>query len=526
MAKTDGAQRPTITLPPRSSIETLFTGLSPGPLTLVSNFFSDYDNCPESDCRSFSQLLAGAMASPVAAAGTPKLPNFFPDNSAKEGGNSGEEKLGFKQNRPVNLVVGNSSSTHPPHVFMIPPGLSPSGFLNSPGFFSPLQSPFGMTHQQALAQVTALATLSQSLMQAEHQPSSLATSEAESWSQYQSFPSNTTIQQQVHSVISEPENSFMESSEASQSERKCQPPPATVDKPGNDGYNWRKYGQKQVKASEYPRSYYKCTELNCPVKKKVERNFDGKISEITYKGQHNHELPQSNKRAKDGTRMKQNTKNQSVPELGLVGETETSTSNETFHSVSERDQSHQTSTQLTLVQLPESTENIKMSNAEIVPNEGNDDEPNPKRRNTEVGTSELTSSHKTVTEARIVVQTRSEVDLLDDGFKWRKYGQKVVKGNAHPRSYYKCTYAGCNVRKHVERASSDPKAVVTTYEGKHNHDVPTARKSSNNTANSNTLQLKTHTVVAKKPALREEMEFGSNDRRAVFVPLKEEQIMA
>lgn len=50
-----------------------------------------------------------------------------------------------------------------------------------------------------------------------------------------------------------------------------------------------------------------------------------------------------------------------------------------------------------------------------------------------MGTSELTSSHKTVTEARIVVQTRSEVDLLDDGFKWRKYGQKVVKGSAHPR---------------------------------------------------------------------------------------------
>jgi len=27
----------------------------------------------------------------------------------------------------------------------------------------------------------------------------------------------------------------------------------------------------------------------------------------------------------------------------------------------------------------------------------------------------------------------------------------------------------------VERASNDPKAVITTYEGKHNHDVPAAR---------------------------------------------------
>lgn len=30
----------------------------------------------------------------------------------------------------------------------------------------------------------------------------------------------------------------------------------------------------------------------------------------------------------------------------------------------------------------------------------------------------------------------------------------------------------------MERASHDPKAVITTYEGKHNHDVPTARNSS------------------------------------------------
>lgn len=45
------------------------------------------------------------------------------------------------------------------------------------------------------------------------------------------------------------------------------------------------------------------------------------------------------------------------------------------------------------------------------------------------------------------------------------------------RSYYKCTSVGCTVRKHVERASHDLKAVITTYEGKHNHVVPAARNS-------------------------------------------------
>lgn len=55
------------------------------------------------------------------------------------------------------------------------------------------------------------------------------------------------------------------------------------------------------------------------------------------------------------------------------------------------------------------------------------------------------------------------------------------------RSYYKCTSAGCPVRKHVERASQDPKAVITTYEGKHNHDVPTARASSHDTVGPSTM---------------------------------------
>lgn len=64
-----------------------------------------------------------------------------------------------------------------------------------------------------------------------------------------------------------------------------------------DGYNWRKYGQKQVKGSEYPRSYYKCTQPKCQVKKKVERSHDGQITEIIYKGAHNHAQPHPGHRA-------------------------------------------------------------------------------------------------------------------------------------------------------------------------------------------------------------------------------------
>lgn len=75
-------------------------------------------------------------------------------------------------------------------------------------------------------------------------------------------------------------------------------------------------------------------------------------------------------------------------------------------------------------------------------------------------------------EERNVVETETEADNIDDGYRWRKYGQKVVKGNPHPRSYYKCTHPGCTVRKQVERSGKDARLLVTTYEGTHNHEPP------------------------------------------------------
>lgn len=53
-------------------------------------------------------------------------------------------------------------------------------------------------------------------------------------------------------------------------------------------------------------------------------------------------------------------------------------------------------------------------------------------RKNEVQNGEV-SGNKMVKEPRVVVQTTSSVDLLDDGYRWRKYGQKAVKGNSNPR---------------------------------------------------------------------------------------------
>ncbi|XP_073057590.1 probable WRKY transcription factor 24 [Primulina eburnea] len=74
-----------------------------------------------------------------------------------------------------------------------------------------------------------------------------------------------------------------------------------------------------------------------------------------------------------------------------------------------------------------------------------------------------------VREPRFCFKTMSDIDVLDDGYKWRKYGQKVVKNTQHPRSYYRCTQDNCRVKKRVERLADDPRMVITTYEGRHIH---------------------------------------------------------
>ncbi|KAF5745942.1 WRKY1 [Tripterygium wilfordii] len=82
------------------------------------------------------------------------------------------------------------------------------------------------------------------------------------------------------------------------------------------------------------------------------------------------------------------------------------------------------------------------------------------------------ANQKRQREPRFAFMTKSEVDHLEDGYRWRKYGQKAVKNSSFPRSYYRCTTASCNVKKRVERAFNDPTIVVTTYEGQHTHPSP------------------------------------------------------
>ncbi|XP_047162806.1 WRKY transcription factor 44 isoform X1 [Vigna umbellata] len=311
-----------------------------------------------------------------------------------------------------------------------------------------------------------------------------------------------------HAEINEISEASKMVQQNTEEEQKTLTSSANCDRPSYDGYNWRKYGQKQVKGSEYPRSYYKCTHPNCPVKKKVERSFDGQIAEIVYKGEHNHLKPQLPKR-----NTATGTQGSGVLSDGMVQDMWS-------NSHSERNEGNESRVENTggglsvlsdyYVKLPQpndsglnigatnagggSTENSCGLSGECEEGskgyEAHEDEPRSKRRpsflcilsknsycsssnmKNENLSNEVALSEEGLVEPRIVMQSFTDSEILGDGFRWRKYGQKVVKGNPYPRSYYRCTNVKCNVRKHVERAIDDPRSFVTTYEGKHNHDMP------------------------------------------------------
>ncbi|KAF3447658.1 hypothetical protein FNV43_RR12845 [Rhamnella rubrinervis] len=59
-----------------------------------------------------------------------------------------------------------------------------------------------------------------------------------------------------------------------------------------DEYSWRKYGQKPIKGSPYPRGYYKCSTMRgCPARKHERAPDDPTMLIVTYEGEHRHSQP-------------------------------------------------------------------------------------------------------------------------------------------------------------------------------------------------------------------------------------------
>ncbi|XWS36703.1 hypothetical protein CRYUN_Cryun20dG0108300 [Craigia yunnanensis] len=230
------------------------------------------------------------------------------------------------------------------------------------------------------------------------------------------------------------------------------------------------------------KAYYKCTHPNCQGKKQLERSHDGKMVDTVYFGKHDHPTQLN------------------LPlDVGfVVSIVEEIPDNASSTVVKDKSLDAHIHTPRK-IELRDGSEPLAVAASEDV--KGAPSKSNRIQNVADGDDDHLISKRRYLRRKKIVMlmhlwwrsQTLnhvwllrlSGVDILNDGYRWCKYGQKLVKGNPNPRSYYRCSNPGCPVKKHVERASHDAKLVITTYEGRHYHDLPPTRTVTHNTTGVN-----------------------------------------
>ncbi|XP_061344633.1 probable WRKY transcription factor 32 [Gastrolobium bilobum] len=236
----------------------------------------------------------------------------------------------------------------------------------------------------------------------------------------------------------------------------------------SDGYKWRKYGQKQVKSPTGSRSYYRCTHSDCYAKKIECCDHSGHVKDIVYRSPHSHDPPHKTYSTRESKFMPSNEPSveNTVPEqpIRILNDSDASLSpkeplqEEPCHADKKRQNSS------------------NGENGSVILKEEHVNEPELKRRTKKGDLTCLDSPVKPGKKPKFVVHAAGDVGISGDGYRWRKYGQKMVKGNPHPRNYYRCTSAGCAVRKHIETAVDNSNTVIITYKGVHDHDMPVPKK--------------------------------------------------
>ncbi|XP_073141949.1 probable WRKY transcription factor 53 [Henckelia pumila] len=82
----------------------------------------------------------------------------------------------------------------------------------------------------------------------------------------------------------------------------------------------------------------------------------------------------------------------------------------------------------------------------------------------------VSKKRKTSPKSSELLRVCSGTGVENDGYNWRKYGQKDIQGTSHPRAYFRCTHRhtqGCLATKQVQQIDGCPSTFDVIYRGKH-----------------------------------------------------------
>ncbi|CAI5467465.1 unnamed protein product [Closterium sp. Yama58-4] len=177
-----------------------------------------------------------------------------------------------------------------------------------------------------------------------------------------------------------------------------------------DGYQWRKYGQKTAKGAKFPRAYFRCALSGCPARKTVELAEDAASTRVVPGGMTPVPSPPLSPCARGVRAISPMSPMSPIHQLHIP------------HFQQQEQEQHE--------QLSQQQQPLLM--------------------------------HRVAT-------TKDEVD---DGYRWRKYGEKALKQTNFKRSYYRCSHDGCLAKRVLERRPEDPGILLVSYRGGHSHKRP------------------------------------------------------
>ncbi|CAH8386988.1 unnamed protein product [Eruca vesicaria subsp. sativa] len=130
-------------------------------------------------------------------------------------------------------------------------------------------------------------------------------------------------------------------------------------------------------------------------------------------------------------------------------------------------------------------------------------------------------SEKKTEKVSFFVGAGQEKGSIDDGYCWRKYGQKEIHGSINPRGYFRCTHRftqKCLAVKQVQKSDRDPSIFEVKYVGSHTcNNATTSPKTATTNSSSVSMFLEGNRVAVTeqkediKPTKTEEVMMSLED---------------